>query len=232
MPQECTLQESISTTTLTKTKTVCFQVCECCSKCLFLVLDTYTLLPQTTAVAYASLRDAGFSKILLLWQTRTASKISIQRYCKSNHWQNQMLFYINSIHFRYHLLILQSGLILILVSLIFDPISFIDFWYNRILLHRNLSICEPFIKILKNRHGCRWSLTSKKPKYVHADKLQKLDKQVLTESLNWCPLLTRCLRGASAMLTRSYVITQVFFWQTTLIDVSERIHWQKWIRRM
>ena len=100
---------------------------------------------------------------------------------------------------------------LILVSLIFDPISFIDFWYNHILLHRNLSICEPFIKILKNRHGCRWSLTSKKPKYVHADKLQKLDKQVLTESLNWCPLLTRCLRGASAMLTRSYVHKLLFF---------------------
>ena len=108
----------------------------CCSKCLFLVLDTYTLLTQTTAVAYASLRDAGFSKILLLLQTRTASKISIQRYCKSKHRQNQMLFYINSIHFRYHLLILQS-------RLIFDT-SFIDFWYNHILLHRNLSICEPF----------------------------------------------------------------------------------------
>ena len=122
-----------------------------------------------------------------------------------------MIFYINSIHFLHHLLILQSGLILILVSLIFDPISFIDFWYNHILLRRNLPICEPFIKILKNRHGCRWSLTFKKPKYVHADKLQKLDKQVLTESLNWCPLLTRCLRGASAMLTRSYVHKLLFF---------------------
>ena len=41
------------------------QTYECCSKCLFLVLDTYTLLPQTTAVAYASLRHAGFSKVLL-----------------------------------------------------------------------------------------------------------------------------------------------------------------------
>ena len=195
-------------------KIVCFLFYSCCSKCLFLVLDTYTLLPQTTAVAYASLRDAGFSKILLLWQTRTASKISIQRYCKSNHWQNQMIFYINSIHFRYHLLILQSGLI-------FDT-SFIDFWYNHILLHRNLPICEPFIKILKNRHGCRWSLTSKTPKYVHADKLQKLDKQVLTESLNWCPLLTRCLRGASAMLTRSYVITQA------LVFLANNFDWCLW----
>ena len=46
---------------------------------------------------------------------------------------------------------------------------------------------------------------------LHADKLQKLDKQVLTDSLNWCPLLTRCLRGASAMLTRSYVHKLLFF---------------------